>query len=188
VNLGTECLRVLWLSLPVLVAAAIQIAFIKLEWAEGLKKPLDGGATFREKRLFGDHKTWRGAIVYVLFSVLAVIPQAIWRLPGLEYFDYSQTFLPYAMDVGFLLGLGFVLGELPNSFIKRQTSVAPGERGKWWNVVLDQVDSLVGCLVCLIPLWVAPLKVWLVVVALGTGLHIVFNLVFVALGLKKSVF
>ncbi|MGE0711726.1 MAG: CDP-archaeol synthase [Planctomycetota bacterium] len=185
---GTEILRVFWLSWPVLVAAAVQIAVIKLKLLEGLKRPLDGGRTVRGKRLFGDHKTWRGAIVYVVVSMLAVIPQAVWPQPNLQYFDYTKTFLPYALDVGFLLGLGFVVGELPNSFLKRQQAIPPGERGRWWNVLLDQVDSLVGCLLFLLPLWVAPLKVWLLVLVICSGLHIAFNAVFVLLGLKTSVF
>ena len=177
--------RVLWLALPVMVAAAAQIAVIKLDWLRFLKGPIDGGRSFRGRRLFGDNKTWRGAWVYVGVTVLAILPQGRWRLPELEYFDYGAESLPLA---GFLLGLGWVLGELPNSFLKRQLGIAPGQRGSPFFVLLDQVDSLIGCLLLLCFLWVPPWQVWVVILVLCSGLHMVFNGVFVLLGLKKSIF
>ena len=123
-----------------------------------------------------------------MVSTLAALPQGRWRVPSLELFDYSQTFLPYAADVGLLLGLGWVVGELPNSFLKRQQGVGPGQSGRWWNAVLDQVDSLFGALLFLIPLYLAPWHVWLLVLLICSGLHIGFNVLFVAIGLKKNVF
>ena len=184
----TEILRVLWLAVPVLVAAAIHIAVIKLDWLSFLKKPIDGGRSFREKRIFGDNKTWRGLIIYSLVSTLAVIPQGLWRIPSVEYegLDYAtwQGLLP----IGFLLGLGFALGELPNSFIKRQRGIGAGKRGSPLYVIGDQVDSLIGCLALLCILWVPPWQTWLVVILLGIVLHMSFNAIFVLVGLKKSVF
>ena len=47
-----------------------------------------------------------------------------------------------------LLGTGYVVGELPNSFFKRELDVAPGGAAKGWLGpvfwVIDQVDSLIG--------------------------------------------
>ena len=177
--------RVLWLALPVMVAAAVQIAVIKLDWLKALKGPIDRGCRFRGERLFGDNQTWRGAVVYVAVTVLAILPQGYWRQPQLEYFDYSEVSLPLA---GFLLGLGWVLGELPNSFLKRQIGIAPGQRGSPFFVLLDQVDSLIGCLLLLCLVWIPPWQVWLVILVLCSGLHMLFNGVFVLLGLKKSIF
>jgi len=182
-----EALRVLWLSAPVLVAAAVQIAAIKLDWLPGLKRPLDGGRSWRGVRLLGDNKTWRGLAIYAGVSTVAILPQGLWvRARGLEYFDYGH--LPTLVAAGALLGLGFALGELPNSFLKRRVGIAPGTRGNPAFVILDQVDSLIGCLVCLTPVWVAPPRVWAVTLVLCSGLHMLFNGVFVLLGLKKSVF
>lgn len=183
----SESLKVLWLALPVVVAAVVLTITNKFDLAPGLKKPLDGGGSFRGARIFGDNKTLRGALIYVVISTLAVIPQGIWRVPSLELFDYSKTLLPFAMDVGFLLGLGWVLGELPNSFLKRQQGVAPGESGRWWNAVLDQVDSLIGSLLCLLPVFVAPWQVWALVLVICTGLHVAFNALFVLIGIKENV-
>ncbi len=185
-ELGVEVLRVLWLAVPVMVAAAVQIAAIKLKLLERLKVPIDRGATFRGKRLFGDNKTWRGLLIYAAVSAVAIVPQGIYRLPKLEYFDYGDD--ATLLLAGFLLGLGFALGELPNSFLKRQRGIGAGQRGGPGYVILDQIDSLIGCLLLLCFVWVPPLQVWLVTLVLCSGLHMLFNGVFVLLGLKKSVF
>ena len=45
--------------------------------------------------------------------------------------------------------LGFMLGELPNSFVKRQLDIAPGETGPGggrWQLAADRLDSGVGLL------------------------------------------
>lgn len=177
--------RVLWLAAPVIAAAVVHIAVIKLKLLEGLKRPLDGGRTFRGQRLFGDNKTWRGALVMTAASTAFAPLQGVLRLERLEYFDYGATPL---WLVGLLLGLGFVVFELPNSFLKRRMGVAPGGRGNAFFVLLDQVDSVVGCLVFLCVVWVPPLHVWLWVLVLCSGVHMLLNSVFVLLGLKERVF
>lgn len=185
-ELGHEVVRVLWLALPVMVAAAAQIAAIKLDLLARLKVPIDGGARWRGRRLLGDNKTWRGLVIYAGVSALAIVPQGLWRAPHLEYFDYGD---PQTLVLaGLLLGLGFALGELPNSFLKRQRDLQPGQRGGPLQVVLDQVDSLIGALALLCLVWVPPWQVWAVTLVLCSGLHMAFNGVFVLLGLKKSIF
>lgn len=184
----TEPLRVLWLSAPVILAALVHTAIIRLRLLEPLKRPIDGGRTFRGRRLFGDNKTWRGVVVMIAGCAAVALLQSVARPASwLEYegIDYS----PRGMAItGALLGLGFVLGELPNSFIKRQRDVAPGARGSPFFVILDQVDSLFGCLLCLCLVWIPPWTVWAWVMLLGAGAHMFVNWVMVRAGVKKSVF
>ncbi len=180
-----EPLRVLWLAAPVIVAALVHIAVIRLRLLPGLVVPLDGGADWRGARVLGDNKTWRGALVMTLVSTAAAPLQQVVRLPALEYFDYGRANLAL---VGFLLGLGFVLGELPNSFLKRRLGVAPGGRGSALFVVLDQVDSIVAALALLALAWPPPLAVWVWVLVLCSGVHMALNALFVVLGLKERVF
>jgi len=168
-----------------MVATTVQIVAIKKEWLIGLAVPLDGGRTLGGHRIFGDNKTLRGALIYIGVSTLAILPQGYWRLPRLEYFPYQGATLPLA---GFLLGLGWVLGELPNSFLKRRQGIEPGQRGSPVFVILDQVDSLIGCLLLLCFIWIPPVQVWVVTLLLCTLLHVAFNVVFVLVGLKTSVF
>ncbi len=187
-ELGEEIVRVLWLALPVVVAAIVHIVMIKKKVLEVLKKPVDSGATFRGKRLFGDNKTWRGVIVYVVVSMLAIVPQHLWRIPGVEFSGLDYATWQGTLLLGFLLGLGFALGELPNSFLKRQLGIEAGERGNAFFVILDQVDSLIGCLLLLCLIWVPPPITWAVVLGLCTLLHMAVNGIFVCVGLKKSIF
>ncbi|MCC6375178.1 MAG: CDP-archaeol synthase [Moraxellaceae bacterium] len=48
---------------------------------------------------------------------------------------------------GLLAGIGYVLAELPNSFIKRRLGIGAGEvptRGKYLVILADQLDSGIG--------------------------------------------
>ena len=88
-----------------------------------LKRPLDGGSG-----VFGDNKTWRGALMMSGGTIAATA--------ALTRFDWFLRRLPAELRdapplaYGALLGAGVVLGELPNSFLKRRLGIAPGARQK----------------------------------------------------------
>src|SRR5262245_27744781 len=178
--------RVLYLAFPVLAAAAAHIVVLRLDLLRGLKAPLDFGLTLRGRRLFGPNKTWRGALVMVAGSAVGMALQQRVRLPALELFDYGRV---NAWLLGALLGLGFVLGELPNSFLKRRCGVPPGGQapGPWYwpFTLLDQVDSVIGGLLALALVWVPPREVAAAALVLCPLAHVAFNLVFVWAGLKE---
>src|SRR5205807_716845 len=84
--------------------------------------PLDGGATFRGRRLLGAHKTVRGAVTMVGATTMFALAQASlfhrygWaRAASLVDFDRVHPLL-----WGVALGGGYIVGELPNSFVKRR--------------------------------------------------------------------
>lgn len=150
--------QALWFSLPVILAGLTHIAAIRLDWLPALARvPLDGGCTVRGRRLLGANKTLRGALVMVAATVLATAALA-WA-GGAVHRELSVADLQrnQAWLWGLLLGLGYVVGELPNSFIKRQLDIPPGAapRHRWralfWT--LDQADSLIGILVVLAFVW-----------------------------------
>lgn len=178
--------QVLWLAFPVMFAAAIHIAVIRLNLWPRLRKPLDFGRTLRGRRLFGENKTWRGAVIMIAASAVGMALQQWLRIPALEFFDYG---LLNAWATGALLGLGFVLAELPNSFLKRQFDIPPGQqasgRAYWLFTVLDQTDSVAGCLLALALVWLPPWQIILMALALCSLVHIAFNLIFVMAGLKR---
>jgi hypothetical protein len=180
--------RVLWLAFPVAFAAALHVGVLRLRLFERLKRPLDGGRCWRGARLFGDHKTVRGAVVMVAGSIAGFALQQRWRVPSLELFDYSAA---HAWGTGALLGLGFVVGELPNSFLKRRAGIPPGRHatgpGYWLFTALDQLDSVVGGLVALSLAWRFDWLVVPVALLLCTLLHVAFNAIFVLVGLKERV-
>src|SRR5205085_2257383 len=88
--------------------------------------PIDGGRTYRGTRIFGEHKTLRGFVVMVPAAAVsfAVLAAAIGDLPHAGL--WPLTFAGYAW-LGGWAGLGFMAGELPNSFVKRQLGIRPGQ-------------------------------------------------------------
>jgi hypothetical protein len=97
----------------------------------------------------------------------------------------------YPLLWGVLLGGGYIVGELPNSFAKRRLRVPPGARAAgalgalFW--LADQVDSLLGVLACMCLVWVPPAAVAAGLAVLTLLAHPAMALVMVGLGLKRRV-
>jgi hypothetical protein len=90
-----------------------------------------------------------------------------------------------------LLGCGYIAGELPNSFCKRQVGIGPGRSGEgmtgrvFW--VVDQLDSLAGMLLFTSPVWQPPLSLVLLLVAIMLLAHPIGAWIMVLFGLKDRV-
>jgi hypothetical protein len=182
--------RALYLLCPLIVAAGLSGAVLRFELFRFLKRPIDGGLTFRGRRVFGDSKTWRGVAVAVVGCVLAVAVQKYLLsgvCPWLELVDYAHV---DAVAFGAAMGAGSMLGELPNSFAKRQLGIAPGAttRGVPAAVfyVWDQVDLLTTAWPC-IAFWVRPsLAVVVASFVLALVLHPSVSLIGYLIGARKS--
>ena len=164
--------QALYLFAPLLVSAALAGLVMRRRWLGCLNRPLDHGATFRGRRWLGDGKTWRGLCLSVTGSCLAVTVQRAIApaLPGLvQTIDYTNV---NPLALGAALGLGAVLGELPNSFAKRRLGIPRGETTRGPLGVLfyvwDQVDAVVGAWP-LLAVWVRP-SALLVAMSLAVGL------------------
>lgn len=172
-------------------AGMAHVWWLKWATADVLMRPLDFGRTYRGRRIFGDNKRLRGLIALPLGSALAFalvgvlrdrMPEAVSR--GLWEMSASS----YAA-VGLAAGLGFMLAELPNSFIKRQLGVAPGElprHGLARTVcpMLDRVDSSLGVLVAVSLMVPTPALTWVWVLLLGPCIHAFFSALLFKLGIK----
>lgn len=171
------------------LAGIAQTAWFASPASRAFALPLDGGARFRGRRLFGANKTMRGFVVMVpasgaAFAVLAAAsgdPAAagLWPLS-----------LPAYALLGAWAGFGFMAGELPNSFAKRQLNIAPGtaRAGRLWSVlqfVVDRLDSGIGMLLALSVAVHVPLLVWTYVLLVGPAIHWSFSVVLFRLGLKQ---
>jgi CDP-2,3-bis-(O-geranylgeranyl)-sn-glycerol synthase len=150
--------RAAYLFAPLLVASVLSAIVLRLDLWHALRRPIDGGRTWRNRRVFGDSKTWRGVVVAVVGCTAAVAVQALAgdRVGRVAIVDYgSIPIVPFAIA----MGLGAMLGELPNSFAKRQLGIAPGKTtsGPLALVfyVWDQVDLLFGAWP-VIAIWVCP--------------------------------
>jgi hypothetical protein len=191
-NLGLIIGQTLYLFFPLLPGVLLCAAAVRYDFWHWLKRPLDGGATFRGRRVFGDNKTWRGIVCMVIGCVAAVFIQKhliganVGELAVINY-EEANAFL-----LGAMLGLGVMLGELPNSFVKRQLAIAPGKRaGGVLGIVfyvLDQIDLLFTAWPLLL-FWIRPN--WLLIATsfvLILVLHQLISLIGYLIGVRQTAF
>lgn len=184
----------LWLAAPVIAGGLAHIAVMRRGGFASLAAlPIDGGLTLRGRRLFGDNKTLRGVVLLILFSALAAEAQA-WLVAHAHWarsWSVAGTAGLPAWAWGSLLASGYLAGELPNSFVKRQLDIAPGAAGRgaagrvFW--VIDQVDSLLGALAAIALVWRPPMTLVVAAVAMTLVIHPLVAALMKALGLKSRV-
>ena len=78
----TTC-QILFLSSPLLLVAIAQGLCLKYDFLGWLKSPLDLGKTLNGKRIFGDHKTFRGFFINMVFCTIGAMIQARMETTGL---------------------------------------------------------------------------------------------------------
>lgn len=183
--------------MPTLISGILTMIWCKLPILFFLKKPIDGGKNWRDrKRIFGDNKTWYGFTGYLIINTLvAVLWGKIAELfPFFErnnyfYLQYKNT-LEYNMLIGFLLGSAYSLFELPNSFLKRRAGIIPGKRGRGKYrllfTLLDQADSLIGCTLVVWLMYDIGIKIFFGFIILGSLTHILVNILLYRLHLRDN--
>ena len=170
----------------------------KLPILKKFQVPIDFKKNFIDgKRIFGDNKTWKGLIGYlILNTITTVLWGLICDLTNINHLNYfyinNENLILFNILIGLLLGLGYSLFELPNSFIKRRLDIKPGktisEFKKVLFIFLDQADSVFGC--CLV-VWLffnLGIKLYLIYVLVGALTHIIFNMLLYFLKLRKNMF
>jgi hypothetical protein len=89
-----------------------------------------------------------------------------------------------------LLGLGTVLGELPNSFLKRRLDIAPGTQRRSLGGALlslyDQADFVLAIWVLLLPIWTMSVTQAAIAFAVVTAVHLAINVVGYAVGARTA--
>ena len=171
------------------LAGIAQTAWFAAPISRAFALPLDGGLHLRRRRLLGENKTARGFVVMVpatavAFALIADVAgsrtvSGLWSLPTTGY-----------ALLGGWAALGFMAGELPNSFIKRQLDISPGDapRSRTWTIVQfigDRFDSGIGMLTAVSLAAPTPALTWIYVLLLGPVIHWSFSLVLFRLGLKR---
>ncbi|UCF89593.1 MAG: CDP-archaeol synthase [bacterium] len=178
-----------------LIAAFVPAGFVHTLWLRSalsrpFATPLDRGRTFRGRRILGDNKTLSGfmALVPATGCTFYLLGTLVHRNP--ELLEGVWPLRPTAFGLlGLLAGLGFMLGELPNSFIKRQMGIGPGEPGrglaaKTVFTVVDRIDSMLGMLLVLSLAVPVPLRTWLYVIVVGPFIHWFFSYLLFLLKVK----
>jgi CDP-2,3-bis-(O-geranylgeranyl)-sn-glycerol synthase len=176
-----------------LIAAFVLAGFAQTAWfatplSRRIAVPLDGGLTVRGRRLFGANKTLRGFIVMIpataaSFALLAKalgcpLCAGLWPMTPAEY-----------ARLGAWAAFGFMVGELPNSFVKRQLDIGPGDAAQGHGprrlqFAIDRADSGIGMLTAVTLAVPTPALTWLIVLAAGLWFHWGFSVLMFRLGIK----
>jgi len=165
-----DILILLWLFLPAGIANMSPVLFKKVSI---FNCPIDGGKTFRGKRVFGAHKTWRGLFSGIMMATLVVYLQK-W-IGVVDYSDINPLIL------GPLMGTGALIGDAVESFFKRQRGVKPGH--SW--IPFDQTDWIIGAVIFAEIYVDIGLTNALIVIVISGLLHPLANLLSFALKFQK---
>lgn len=107
---------------------------------------------------FGKNKTWRGMLFFPFVSTLV----------GCVMELCIETLLPHLGLVGLVSGFGYMLFELPNSFMKRRCGIPEGESAAVGSsskkqtvffILMDQLDSSFGASFLLFIIFHLPIEI-----------------------------
>lgn len=175
----------LWFFLPAGVANVTPIFMKRVPLLSKWNTPMDGGKKFRDKRILGDHKTWRGIVTGILFATLVLwlqqsaVAHYPWAASLTEQVDYAS--FP-VLILGPLFAIGALGGDALKSFFKRQMGTPAGQ--KW--IPFDQLDYIIGGAIAVLPyarLTVAQ-YIWLLVIWFGA--HLLSSYIGWLTGFKES--
>ena len=182
---------------PVILAGVFNMLLLKIPFLKSRCKAIDGGKNWIDgKRIFGDSKSILG---FWLMTLLGGFTELFWGLllQGIGETKRSLLYLYFENAPGFnfligmLFGFLYMLFELPNSFIKRRFSVSAAEQGdrrrglKLIFFILDQIDSMLGIMLCLgILAHLTPAQI-VFAVFLGGLTHVLVNCLLIFFRVRK---
>ncbi len=183
----TEIIFALWFFAPGGFANMAPVIVNNIPYINRFNYPMDFHKTFRGKRIFGDHKTFRGllsgGVVGALIGLIQMFSYSsmsvLHSLP--QWVNYES---PMSILLGASIGVGALLGDAVKSFFKRQVNIRPG--GAW--VPFDQIDFIVGGLVFSAPFVSFDLKMYVIIFIVMALLHPVINVAGWLLHLKSKPF
>lgn len=169
--------------MPVILGGIGNMIFVKTSLYKKYKRPIDNG-----KNIFGNNKTWIGAFSMIIQVTIFQIILSYTPLTKLNYIyeNNNNTFL-FNLFTGLLLGLAYMIFELPNSFVKRRLKIDPGKTKNWLTYLVDQIDSIFG--VTLVLCFLTDMTVFKFVsyLVLGAVTHSVINLILFALKIRRNI-
>ena len=95
-------------------------------------------------RIFGDGKTWRGFFSAIIAgSVIGLVQMSIQQQAGIflqNSINQPLNLPQMSIELGFMLSLGTMIGDMAASFVKRRVGMAPGDPAP----LLDQLNFVFG--------------------------------------------
>jgi CDP-archaeol synthase len=188
-SLAHDLLITVWLLLPLVSGALLHGLCMRYGWLAWLARPIDAGARWRGRPIFGHSKTFRGPICVAAGTAAGfALEQSL-----LAHLDAVPPLAPtesLSWCVGAAAGAAAELSELPNSFVKRRLGVAPGATARGLLSVVfyvwDQLDLLLGYwLVLSLAIPVTPTRVVISVLLVGAA-HPVSTLCGYLLGMRPT--
>jgi CDP-2,3-bis-(O-geranylgeranyl)-sn-glycerol synthase len=175
----------LWFFLPAGVANVTPIIVAQLPGFRNLNAPLDNGKYFRKKRIFGEHKTWRGIVCGIIVGVLLVWLQGV-IFRNEAWFRNISAPLSYdsisILVLGILLSFGALFGDVLESFFKRQHNIDSGD--SWFP--FDQLDYVIGGLLLSIIYVRLPVIDYFWIIIIWFGMHMLFSFFGYLIKLKEK--
>ncbi len=170
----------LYLSVPLLVSGLGHMAVVRWDLLSAWKRPM-------HERAFGANKTWRGLLVMPLLTIPGVWLGRFLDPPLEPMLLVSLRDAPL-VPLGAGLGVAYILAELPNSWWKRRLGIPPGdlpERGRAFQLLVDQADSAVGCAAVYALLLGPSLPLLIALILVGPAVHLLANLGLYLVGLRE---
>lgn len=183
-----EWLRIISLTFPLLVSGLSLIIILKKKWLLKLDTPLDHGVFFRGKRIFGDNKTYRGILTHVFVCISVCFILYLGYVTGLSKFIHPIFNNPPIL-IGLIYSLLYTLGELINSFIKRQMGISSGgssnSKYSYLQKFFDLSDGIITAAVVLYLLNFIAFYEAVIAGFIGISLHFLTDMFMARLKLKQ---
>jgi len=175
---------------PVILAAIFHMFIVKMNYFSWMTYPLDHHKMYNGKPVFGPNKTYRGLVVMIVAAVFFSFIYSILLTKNVNLQEYDLLHITTANFVfyGVLFGFGYVIGELPNSFHKRQAGVAAGKANTVVMHIIDQVDSVFTVMLLLVFFSSFTWMHFGIGVFFYGFIHIAINYLLYLVGLRKEAF
>lgn len=174
-------LFLVYLAIPAFLANMAPIIANKLNWFSALDKPIDFNKKIFDKRLFGEHKTFRGLVVGVIFSTLTTLLQFILNKYNVINFSIFNSLL-LTLSFGVLTGAGVIIGDMIESSIKRQINIKPGRP----FFPFDQIDYIIGFIIFTYPIINWELNQIIFLLIFSSIAHPLVNIIAYVFKIKKT--
>jgi len=124
--------KMIWLMLPAYLANPAAAISAKIG---GAGRAIDFGKSYKDKRIFGDGKTYKGLVSGIIFGIFVAVSQNI-----INIYLINSVMPAFNFTAILLLPSGAMLGDLVASFFKRRMGFKRGQAFP----VLDQLDFVAG--------------------------------------------
>ena len=164
--------HVLIVLVPLILASILHMLAVKEDWLKVSRIPIWRAG-------FGENKTWRGIIFVPSANALCL----------LFISSIFQLHLAHPFLLGHILGLSYLLFELPNSFLKRKAGIKAGGHHsdhKYLFYLLDKTDSSFGVTLTYFLVAGITLKMALALFLINSTAHAVIAFVLVKLRIKAT--